>query len=97
MAVLWVRSHTLPRHKEVYGGLNSAHEGHEKNDCYWTCDPYIFKVTNSGVFTFRRGLIAAWRTCRFHGSCAHLLCSQLVGTSQNYPLWVDRRRETSDP
>ena len=68
-------------HKEVYGRLNSAHEGHEKNDCYWTRDTYIFKVTNSGILTFGRGLTAARRTCRLPSSCAHFSCSPLVGTS----------------
>lgn len=84
-------------HKEVHCRLNSPHEGYEKNDCYWTCNTYILKITNSGVLTFRRGLTAAQRTCRLPDPCTHFLCSRLVGTSQNYPLWVDRRRETSDP
>jgi hypothetical protein len=66
-------------HKEVHWRLNSAYEGYEKNDCYWTCNTYILKVTNSGVLTFRRGLTAVQRTCRLPCSCATFFMLAISG------------------
>ena len=62
----------VSHYKEVHWRSNSTYEGYEENDCYWTCNTYILKVTNSGVLTFRRGLTATQRTCRLPGSCVHL-------------------------
>jgi hypothetical protein len=70
------------RHKDIHRKPHSAYEGYQEDDCYWTCNAYILKVTNSGVLTFRRGLTAAQRTCQLPGLCAQFF---ILTTSGNKP------------
>ena len=58
MAVLWVSVGIRCYHGEVQSRVNSTYERYYKTRCYYACDAYVCKITNSGVLTLWRGLTA---------------------------------------